>query len=124
MAQQMRGKAMRKKKVEKKLTGKTPFWWGAIERAEKRGKFTEAERVKAAWWNTCACGRNDPRLFSERNAYTGPNDRVLYKLGALFSDMVSIGDARGAAETLAKIEMRAGKLLKKIEKGEVDARVR
>jgi hypothetical protein len=97
---------------------KTPYWWGVIERAEKRlaagesEAFTVKEHDKAASFVTCACGKQAgiPRL--PRGSHDGePVDDRLRELGYDFFDNIHAQSPSRAAKTLIKIERRAAKIL-------------
>lgn len=88
---------------------KTPYWWATIDRAEKRGHFTECEIRRADNWPTCACSKQDKRI--PRDDIGCPTDVLLGILGAAFVDYVCSDMFKDARRTLTKIEKRAAKVL-------------
>ncbi len=94
-------------------------WGNRIVRAELRGKFTDKDREDARNWQTCACGKQDPRIPRTESAYGDsgrPEDYDLFKYGARFhDDGVARQDFLAAAENLIAIEGRACALIAEIE---------
>ena len=88
-------------------TKKKQKWFTLIDKAEKRGEFTEAERRQARSWQTCACGTQG-KFFQNPNALDGePWDDHLFELGAQFGDDVEQHDFKAARKTMTAIEKRA-----------------
>lgn len=95
---------------------KTPYWWATIDRAEKRGFFTDEEIAKAQGWTTCACGRQDNRIPTRRHNPFVPHDERLFSLGIRFFNDVSAHNFAQARTTLTKIEKRAAEVLAEVTK--------
>lgn len=112
-----------------KKTRKTPFWWAAIARARKRyaegvrgpgpswnyrasGVFSADEIWKAEKWQTCACGKQDPRIARFWDYI--PEDGVLRRSGIAFYRAVRDGRVGAASRFLVAIERRAAELVKRL----------
>ena len=83
--------------------------WGKriIKAAEQQG-FTFGDCHDAESWQTCACGKQDPRLHCNDGQ---PKDYILMELGCEFNVKVENDLFVQAAECLVKIENRATYLL-------------
>lgn len=80
----------------------TPYWTGVFKEAQQRMRagdapFTSTQERSAAMWQTCACGRQDPRIPRTTNAgvFDGvahspfaPTDNALRREGMAFSRLV------------------------------------
>lgn len=93
---------------------KTPYWWGVIERAKKRGSFLASEKAKAVGWTTCACGKQDARI--PRHDIGDPKDIPLRALGLRFCTAVNGNLVDMAGMILLAIEKRASEVLRGIAK--------
>jgi hypothetical protein len=87
-------------------------WGRRILRAERNGAFTEKDYDDSNQWTTCACGKQDQRLFDGGS----PWDSHLRQLGYQFTSHVQYGrhiedGIVWAAETLVYIEETAKELL-------------
>lgn len=106
----MATKTKTKKPAAKLLKkGPTPYWWDAIDKAEKRGHFTDNEKAKASNWPDCACGKQCPLIDRDRDGM--PYDNMLLRLGGSFDSHVYHDRFAKARETLAAIEKRSGTIL-------------
>ena len=98
-------------------------WKTRIDRARARYKrpgrkvgFTSRDFIDAGGWETCACGRLDPRILPRLDR--APRDDQLWRLGCASHDSVR-GDYFDLADIqLAKIDARAAVVLAQVaEKG-------
>ncbi|HEC66181.1 hypothetical protein LCGC14_2382440 [marine sediment metagenome] len=90
-------------------------WRGRIERAQKRGKFTDNDRRDAYDWSKCAVGERDCMcekiLQSEPSNFirsdivrNGINDKVA-RLGSRFHTEILNNNFRGALAIIKRIEL-------------------
>lgn len=97
------------------MTTRTPYWWEAIDAAEKRGGFTEEDVERAEGWVDCACGKQDPRI--PRHHGLAPKDYRLATLGVHFYDAVDGNLYEEARRILLAIEKRAAEVIADVEEG-------
>ena len=92
---------------------KKTYWGRRIENARKRGYFNQEDADLAGNYQTCACGRKDPRLFLHGSKDCGPWDSTLDRCGFDFAQIVWFGgtDFQRAMECLRAIEERASVLM-------------
>jgi hypothetical protein len=76
-----------------------PKWRKRIDDAEKRGRFTDAEKDKAKSWNWCAVGEARAAGF-----LGGVIAGSVYELGLLFSNAVQGSAFARCREVIAAIE--------------------
>jgi len=88
-------------------------WDKIIDAADARGGFTDINKARAADWETCPCGEQDPRI--PRDSDEGyPLDHQLLELGLEFAAAVESDDVAYARTLLAAIERRAAEVLARL----------
>lgn len=90
-------------------------WHERIDRAEKRGGFTEEDCDLAGVWVDCACGQQDPRI--PRDGDGCPLDGIFMTRGCEFFNYVDLDAFTQARTCLAAIEKRAAEILASLEVG-------
>ena len=90
--------------------------WGVrIIAAEERGSFGVNDCVDALSWQTCACGKLDPRIPRQTDVNNpAPLDMHLRELGQEFYCHVTDHEFLEAARTLIAIEKRAAEVLAEV----------
>jgi len=90
-------------------------WGKRIIKAEERGYFYVIDTREAQKWQTCACGKQDPRIPRRDSKYEGrvgaPVDAELLDLGLDFFGAVDSQLFMQSAEVLVEIEKRASEIL-------------
>ncbi len=95
-------------------------WWDRIERAKKRGWFTDSDKERSMSWISCACGSVDRRIHRFPVDYCGfygedragaPTDHLLWNFGLEFMDAVEADKPDAARIFLIWIEKREQELL-------------
>ena len=94
------------------LTG----WRVKVDKAEKRGHFTDNEVHAAGNWNTCAVGeahklnKSVAAFRKDFYGYDVPKDKQLSRFGCSFSLWVDRNNPEKARMVLDKIETRLNEL--------------
>jgi len=97
-------------------------WGRRIIAAERRGAFTSKDNADSRSWQTCACGKQDPRIprCDPSPGRPGdpsmrwdlcPTDSQLAQMGSDFFDAVSFRDFQKAAKLVVGIEARSVEVL-------------